>query len=318
MPSSPAVVENSEIRDPQSGVGGFALIRVHVSVLIMGHTTLFAKLLPYSAVTIIALRAIVAFVALGILLGLRKRLMTLFPRRIKDWGLFLALGSLMALHWVTYFHSIQVSTVSVGMISLFTYPVFTAILEPLFFGGRLEFRELLIGTMVLVGLGLVAFSHNWEDVFLLWNFSDLLTGRSYATGVFWGLFSAIVYSVRNLLSKKNLEFYSSSAMMTHQLWIAFLILLPFVEWETSMLEMQNWMGILALGVVFTALAHTLYLQSLRAMKATTAGILSTISPVYGTLAAWFYLSEVPGWGVFVGGALVLGGSVWESLRFRKS
>lgn len=37
------------------------------------------------------------------------------------------------MHWVSFFKSIQVSTVAVGLLSFSTYPVFTTFLEPLFF-----------------------------------------------------------------------------------------------------------------------------------------------------------------------------------------
>ena len=52
---------------------------------------------------------------------------------LKDYGIAILLGIIMAVHWVMYFASMQYSSVSVGMIALFTFPVITVLLEPFFF-----------------------------------------------------------------------------------------------------------------------------------------------------------------------------------------
>jgi len=35
-------------------------------------------------------------------------------------------------HWITYFYALKLSNVAIGMLSLFAYPIFTALLEPFF------------------------------------------------------------------------------------------------------------------------------------------------------------------------------------------
>ncbi|WCL47650.1 DMT family transporter [Leptospira sp. GIMC2001] len=284
-----------------------ALIQINLSVLIMGHTTLFAKILPFGAVTIIGVRSIFAALAVLAFLFIRKQLHHFVLNRKRDYAFLFSLGILLALHWVTYFHAIQVSTISVGMISLFTYPVFTAILEPFFFGGRISVREIILCCIVFVGLTLVAFSS-----------TDLSLDSSYVEGVLWGLFSAIVYSVRNLLTKRNMVYYSSSILLVFQLLVTSILLLPFLESNSIILEWSNLWKWMVLGFFFTALPHVLYLQGLRKMKATTIGIISTISPIYGTIAAWMYLNEVPTNLTIVGGLLVLGASTYEVIKQQTS
>ena len=41
-------------------------------------------------------------------------------------------GNFLGLHWITYFYALRLSNVAIGMLSLFTYPAITAILEPIF------------------------------------------------------------------------------------------------------------------------------------------------------------------------------------------
>ena len=39
----------------------------------------------------------------------------------------------MAAHWISYFYALKLSNVALGMLSLFTFPLITALLEPFFF-----------------------------------------------------------------------------------------------------------------------------------------------------------------------------------------
>ena len=51
--------------------------------------------------------------------------------------------------------------------------------------------------------------------------------------------------------------------------------------------------LMMLGIVFTAVAHSLFISGLRTVKVRIAGILSGLEPVYGTLSAFLFLKEVP-------------------------
>jgi len=47
---------------------------------------------------------------------------------------------------------------------------------------------------------------------------------------------------------------------------------------------------------------------------TTAGTLSTLSPIYGSLAAWYFLGEVPPDRLWLGGSVILFCAVMEVYR----
>ncbi len=283
------------------------ILLIHLSVLIMGHTTLFAKLLPFHAVTIIGIRSIIAIVFLALFNYSRKGIQFLRLKSRKDLFFFVLLGSLMTIHWITYFHSIQVSTIAVGMVSLFTYPVFTAILEPLFFRGSVRIGDFLVALYVLFGIAIMGFGKENFQSFGLRESGNL-------TGVFWGMISAFLYSLRNILAKKKLKEYSSSDLMFYQLLVCGIVCFPFWEFSEEIVSPRNLLLFFLLGIVFTAIAHTLFLKSLTSMPATIAGILSSISPIYGTCAGWLYLSEIPETTTILGGLIVMSGSILESWK----
>ena len=64
--------------------------------------------------------------------------------------------------------------------------------------------------------------------------------------------------------------------------------------------------LLLLGVVFTAVAHTMYIDGLGTVKVQTAGIISGLESVYGILAAFLFLGEKPGIKELAGGVIILG------------
>src|SRR5210317_1195248 len=88
-------------------------------------------------------RAVVAFVLLlAYVICKKKRLLLDFK---KEGGTALLSGLLMAGHWVAYFFALQWSSVAVGMLSLFTYPMITLLLEPFFFDVKYQKRHLFLG-----------------------------------------------------------------------------------------------------------------------------------------------------------------------------
>ncbi len=70
-------------------------------------------------------------------------------------------------------------------------------------------------------------------------------------------------------------------------------------------------------MVFTGLAHTLFISSLRHIPAQTAGILSCLEPIYSTVFAFLFLHEVPAPRDYLGGAIILGAVIYSTLRAGK-
>ncbi|MBM9590890.1 EamA family transporter [Leptospira sp. 201903075] len=265
----------------------------------MGNVTLFAKLLPFPAVTIISGRALFSVILLGLFFWLRGK--SVSYRSFKDFLFVFGIGIIFALHWVTYFHSIQVSTVAVGMLSLFTYPVFSALLEPLFGGKRPDPFAFFLACFSLFGLFLIVPELSWDNQLF--------------QGVVWGVVSAVLYAIRNLLTKEMHVHYPSAQILFTQLIATALVLLPFADGLFVMLAEPKYLLFqVVLAGIFTSLAHTIWIRSLSNLSVTTAGTLSTLSPIYGSLAAWYFLGEVPPDRLWLGGAVILFSAILEVFR----
>jgi drug/metabolite transporter (DMT)-like permease len=72
--------------------------------------------------------------------------------------------------------------------------------------------------------------------------------------------------------------------------------------------------LLFLGVVCTAVAHTLFIKGMKEIQAQTASIISSLEPVYGIILAFLFLREVPAGRTVLGGVIILSAVLFISLR----
>ncbi|MCI2285359.1 DMT family transporter [Colwellia sp. MSW7] len=282
-----------------------SLFFLHLSVLIFGGTALFSKLIGLPALDITVYRTGVAAIVLFILLTLQKKKVRL--EHPKDYGIALLLGVVVGLHWVTYFASMQMAGITIGVIAFFTYPVITVFLEPLLnrTSGykKPQRKDIVIAFLVLLG------------IFLL--IPDIHLGNQVTLGIVTGVISACLFSLRNVLHKNYFSHYSGPHAMLYQTLIAFLMLGLFIEVPIADVTTRDWSLILLVGVVFTAAPHALLASSLRHLTATTAGLISCLQPLYASVLAFLLLSERVEVLTIVGGVLVISAALFETWSVSK-
>ena len=126
-----------------------ALLTLHLGAFLMGATGLFSKIIELPAWDITGYRTWIAAVVLFLWVWWRDYHIGL--KSVRDFGRRFILGVLLASHWVTFFYSMQVANIAVGMISLYAYPVVTVFLEPWPKRTKLDWRDVLSGFSVLIG-----------------------------------------------------------------------------------------------------------------------------------------------------------------------
>ena len=266
-----------------------AHLELHIAVFLFGISGLFGKLIAASPGVIVFGRT--AFAALTILFGMSLFRMELAPSSRRTFLFMLLSGGILALHWLTFFHAIQLSTVAVGLIGYSTFPVFVTIFEPLFFAERYRGMDIFSCVLVATGLFLVA---------PLLDFSNTTT-----IGLFWAVVSGGLYAVLALMNRSFVATDSFMVVAFYQHAAAALCLLPFMVHAVSTVNMETILLLLFLGVVCTALAQSLFIKSLKELKAQLASVVAALEPLYGIVFAALLLGEIPGWRTIAGAALVL-------------
>lgn len=158
-------------------------------------------------------------------------------------------GFLMGSHWITYFFSLQYSSVAIALLSLFTYPVITAFLEPILFKTKFNKLHIALGLLVLAGIYFLSPSFDLKN--------------DYFIAVILGVASAIFYSFRNLLMKREVERYNGTVLMFYQILIVSILLFPSVFYSEFAEVSAQWKPLLILAVLTTCVGHTLFLKSFK-------------------------------------------------------
>ena len=273
------------------------LLSVHAAVLIFGVTALFSKLIALSAIEITLLRSVFAVAAIAIYIKYLNESLRLKNRR--DYFIALLLGFFLAAHWVTYFHAMQVSSIAIGIISLYTFPVITVFLEPFFHGERPHIQDILSALLILFGIYLLV--------------PEFSVDNQTASGVFWGVLSAFLFAMRNIIHGRYFKTYPARHALFYQTLAVIVLLTPFSAQIIPEVNQTQWLQLLLLGIFFTALPHTLFANSLLHLKAKTVSLVACIQVVYGTLFAALFLTEIPDWTTIAGGIIVISTAVFETV-----
>lgn len=274
---------------------------LNLAMLCIATSGAFGKGIALAPANAIWWRATLAVFVLGAYCRWRGFSFSLAPKRRPQ---IILSGVLLAGHWVTYFYALQLSNVAVGMLSLFTYPVLTAFLEPILLKSRFEVVHLFMGALVMAGVYFLV---------PVINFGDQMT-----QGALFGLLSALIYSLRNLLLKSQVSTTNGSILMFYQVLVTVVLLIPVPIIYRAEAVVSQWPYLLGLAVLTTAVGHTLFLSSFRHFSITTASIISGIQPVYGIIIAFFLLGEVPSGRSIIGGLLIISTVILESLRSLKA
>lgn len=265
-------------------------------MVFIGTSGIFGRFVPLDAIPAVWWRAAIAVVLLGIFCwwkGYRFRITD--PRRR---GAVILSGFLMAGHWVLYFYALKLSSVAIGMLSIFTYPAMTTLLEPLLLKQPFQPRHLILAVLVIIGI-----------YFLAPGF-DLTNGTTL--GLCAGLLSAFVYSLRNILVKTQIDALQGSVVMAYQSGITVLLLFPSLYYFDAKPTAAAWPYLIGLGLLTTSIGHTLLLACFRHFSVSTTSLLTCVQPVYGILLGIIFFREIPGWSAVLGGALILSAVVVEA------
>jgi drug/metabolite transporter (DMT)-like permease len=140
-------------------------------------------------------------------------------------------------------------------------------------------------------------------------------------GILFGLSSAALYALRNILLKKKAHKYRGDILMFYQMLVIILFfwpglfLLPQQNWQASLLSQLS--SLLILGIFTSAVGHSLFVQSLRYFGVSTIAILSNLTPVFGILLAIIWIGETPEPNTWIGGSLILISAFSEVLISRQ-
>jgi drug/metabolite transporter (DMT)-like permease len=191
--------------------------------------------------------------------------------------------------------------VAIGLLGYAAFPLFVLALERVLLDCRFGKREALTTLLVTAGLLVLVPSFEWRN--------------SVVQGLGWGLVSAFTFALLAVRSRRYAATHAPSVVALWQNVFAAVTLAPFV-WvgraSIPTLSPRDLLLIVVLGLVCTALAHTLFIASLRRVSAHVASVVAALEPVYGIVLAAMLLHEIPTARTLVGAVLIVGAALYAT------
>lgn len=279
-----------------------SLFSLHIAVMFFGLSAVIGQFVDVPSVIVAGGRVICSSLLLLAISLVLKESLKLHQK--KDYGIAVFAGVILAIHWTTFFQSVQTASVAIGTITFSTFPLFLTFLEPLVFHEKLKVRSIVEAVVLLIGVFITI------PEFSLQNQTTI--------GIIWGMICSLTYAILSLCNRYLSARYISRTVCIYEQGTAAIVLLPAfflikISWTAS-----NILGIAAIGFICTALAHSLYVAAQRKVSAQTAGIISGMETVYGIVFALIFLGEIPTVREIVGGVIILGVALVSSLAVSNS
>jgi len=267
---------------------------LHATVVIWGFTGILGALISIDAVQMVWYRVLIASASLFLYFIFTK---TSIKVSRKQFLQYFFTGSIVALHWVLFFYAIKVSTVSVTLVCLSSFTLFTAILEPLIKKQAVEKADVFIGLVIILG------------IYLIFKFES-----QYTLGIIFGLSAALASSLFSIINSTFIQKSEAKIIGFYEMAGAFFWVTLYRLFDQSLitenfnLSLQDWLCLIILGTICTALAYVAGVSVMRTLSAFRVALITNLEPVYGIILAFLFFGkqEAMTLGFYMGAVLILG------------
>lgn len=254
-----------------------AQLRLHFIVFLWGFTAVLGKLISLDANHLVWYRmGLTSVFLIAFITFFQKE--SIFVRR--DLAVKLVgVGSLMAIHWLLFFHSIKVSNVSITLACISTATLFVAFIEPLVFRRRIDWTEILMGVVITACMLLI-----------------FKTEIRYKEGIIYGVLCAFFGALFSVFNGRLHGQTSSGNIITHEIFGGFLILTLYFLFTDNLvgvgtISLNDFWWTLLLASVFTAYPMFESIRLMRYISPFTLVLAVNLEPVYGIFFAYLIFGE---------------------------
>ena len=272
-------------------------LHLHFIVFIWGFTAILGLLITIPPVEVVFYRTLIASCGLGVIMYISK--LSFNVGKIEITKLLLT-GSLIAGHWILFFTSARISTVSVCLAGMATTSFWTSFLEPLVLKKKIKWYEVLLGVVVIAGL------------YIIFHFEF-----NHAFGLLLALISAFLAALFTVINARFAKTYHHHTVTFYEMAGACIsIVLFFPLYKVLLADNQNlnlklsysdlfYISILA--VVCTVYAYSASIEIMKKISAFSVNLTINMEPVYGIILAVLIFGEkekMQG-GFYIGASIIL-------------
>ncbi len=253
------------------------LLILHFTVFIWGFTGILGAVIHVHAVYLVWYRVLIALCTLFLYFRFSRVQFKV------DRNTFLKLfftGALVGAHWILFFQSIKIATVSVTLVCLSSMTLFTAFFEPLINKKKISKLEILAGMLIIAG------------IVMIFKFET-----QYTLGIVLGLLSASFSSLFAIINSRQVKKIEAPVIAFYELmgalfWIS-LFLLFTGGFNSDMKLIPSDIGyLLILGTICTSLAYVAGVSVMKELSAFRVALITNLEPVYGIIMAFVFFGDL--------------------------
>jgi drug/metabolite transporter (DMT)-like permease len=242
---------------------------------------LLGKLIPWSGLTIAALRGIFAAITIAIY---RRNFRFKFNKPILLAGISLTITTIL------FMLANKMTSAANAIVLQYTSPVFIILLTLIIYKQKPRKRDIFAIIGVIIGISIFFF-----DQFKSGNYyGDLIALAS-------GLSFAAVFFANKLPNASPIDATYLGNLLS-------IFILPFIFFDQSFIQNQSptiWLYIILMGVFQLGFGYIFFSLGIKQTAATTSSIIATLEPILNPFWVFLVLGEIPTPLAIVGGLIVL-------------
>lgn len=253
-------------------------LHLHFLVFIAGFTAILGKLITIEAVSLVWYRMLIASVLMIIYVKIAKIDLKVSKKSLVKLSVA---GVVIALHWITFFGSIDASNISITLAMFSTGAFFASFIEPIIYKRKIIWYEILFGVVVIVGVYIITQSE-----------------MKHIKGILLGISSAFFSSLFAVMNGKFLEEHSATKISFYEFISGVIFISIFIQifGEGFSLEYFKLSGsdfgyLFILASICTTYAFIASVYVMKHISPYTVVLTYNLEPVYGVLLALIYFPE---------------------------
>lgn len=253
-------------------------LHLHFLVFIAGFTAILGELITITAIPLVWFRMVIASILMLIYIKIAKVKLRASPKAIVKFSIA---GIIIALHWITFFGSIDVANISIALAMFSSGAFFASLIEPLIFKRAVIWYEIIFGILVIIGVFVITQSE-----------------FKYINGIILGIISAFLSSLFAVLNGTYLKQHTATVISFYEFLSGVLFISIYIFFfgegfstEFFNLSTSDYGYLFILASVCTAYAFIASVYVMRFISPYTVVLTYNLEPIYGIVLALLLFPE---------------------------
>jgi drug/metabolite transporter (DMT)-like permease len=190
-------------------------------------------------------------------------------------------GIIIALHWITFFGSINESNISIALAMFSTGAFFASFIEPIIFKRTVIWYEILFGILIIIGVFIITQSE-----------------IKYIKGILLGVSAALFSTLFAVLNGSFLKKHTATVISFYEFLGGIIFITIFLLFQGDIfstdffiLSISDYSYLFILASICTAYAFIASVHVMRYISPYTVVLTYNLEPIYGIIMAIFLFPE---------------------------